>query len=94
MDRDGVIIENRPNYVLSWSDVEFLPQSFEALRIIHPAIKIVIITNQSAVGRGLITLQAAKALNQRIVNEIRNHGGRVDGSYMCPHSPLQACHCR
>jgi D-glycero-D-manno-heptose 1,7-bisphosphate phosphatase len=94
MDRDGVIIENRPNYVLSWSDVEFLPQSIEALRIIHPAIKLIIITNQSAVGRGLITLQAAQALNQRIEQEIRDHGGRVDGSYMCPHSPQQACQCR
>jgi D-glycero-D-manno-heptose 1,7-bisphosphate phosphatase len=94
MDRDGVIIENRPNYVLSWSDVEFLPHSIDALRIINPNIKIVIITNHSAVGRGLITLQAAKALNQRIVKEIRNHGGRVDGSYMCPHSPQQACQCR
>jgi D-glycero-D-manno-heptose 1,7-bisphosphate phosphatase len=94
MDRDGVIIQNRPNYVLSWSDVEYLPQSFEALRIIHPTIKIIIITNQSAVGRGLITLQAAQALNQRIEQEIRDHGGRVDGSYMCPHSPQQACQCR
>lgn len=94
MDRDGVIIENRQNYVLSWSDVDFLPDSFEALQIIHPAIKIIIITNQSAVGRGLITLQAAQTLNQRIEQEIRNHGGRVDASYMCPHSPQQACQCR
>jgi D-glycero-D-manno-heptose 1,7-bisphosphate phosphatase len=94
MDRDGVIIENRPNYVLSWSDVEFLPQSFDALRIIHPDVKIVIITNQSAIGRGLITLQAAQELNQQIEQEIHNHGGRVDGSYMCPHAPQQACQCR
>jgi D-glycero-D-manno-heptose 1,7-bisphosphate phosphatase len=94
MDRDGVIIENRPHYVLTWSDVEFIPQSLEALRRIRPTIKVIIISNQSAVGRGLINLSEALALNRRIEEEIRNHGGRVDGSYLCPHSPQQACQCR
>lgn len=94
MDRDGVIIENCPNYVLHWSDVKFLPQSLEALRIINPAIKIIIITNQSAIGRGLITLAEGQDLNQRIESEVRKQGGRIDASYMCPHSPQQACQCR
>ena len=94
MDRDGVIIENRPNYVLSWSDVEFFPESLAALRIVRPSIKVIIITNQSAVGRGLISLSEAQALNRRIEEEIRIHGGKVDDSYLCPHSPQQACQCR
>ena len=94
LDRDGVIIENRSDYVLSWSDVEFYPQALEALRRIHPKIKIVIVTNQSAVGRGLITLDAAQELNQRIEREILNRGGRVDGFFMCPHAPEQTCLCR
>lgn len=94
LDRDGVIIENRPNYVRSWSDVEFYPQALEALRKIQPDVKIVIVTNQSAIGRGLITLQAAQKINQRIVRTIRRNGGRVDGLYMCPHSPEQECTCR
>ena len=94
LDRDGVIIENRQNYVLSWSDVEFFPKALEALSKIQPEIKIIIVTNQSAVGRGLISLQDALDINRRIEQEILKNGGRVDGFVMCPHSPEQACFCR
>ena len=79
---------------LGWSDVEFFPQALTALSKIQPEIKIIIVTNQSAVGRGLIRLQDALEINQRIEQEILKHGGRVDGFFMCPHSPEQACFCR
>lgn len=95
LDRDGVIIENRSNYVLRWSDVEFFPQAIEALRkiSIYP-FKIVIITNQSAIGRGLITLEAAHQINRRIEKIVKKHGGKIDGFFMCPHAPEDACLCR
>jgi D-glycero-D-manno-heptose 1,7-bisphosphate phosphatase len=95
LDRDGVIIENRSNYVLSWSDVEFFPQAIEAFRkIANSPYKIVIITNQSAIGRGLITLEAAQKINRRIEQIIIKNGGKIDGLFMCPHSPEDACLCR
>ena len=95
IDRDGVIIENRTNYVLSWSDVSIYPQSLEALRKINSSFyKVIIITNQSAVGRGIISHETAEEINKRLVNEIRSVGGRIDDVYMCPHAPQDNCLCR
>jgi D-glycero-D-manno-heptose 1,7-bisphosphate phosphatase len=95
LDRDGVIIENRSNYIRSWSDVSIYPQALNALcRIRLSTYKIIMITNQSAVGRGIISLQTAQAINSRLVKEIESAGGRVDGVFMCPHAPNDNCHCR
>jgi D-glycero-D-manno-heptose 1,7-bisphosphate phosphatase len=95
LDRDGVIIQNRENYVRSWTDVEFIPTSLYALeRLSQTAHKIIIITNQSAVGRGIITLKQADAINRRIIEAIKKSGGRVDGFFMCPHTPEEHCSCR
>lgn len=95
MDRDGVIIENRENYVRNWADVEVYPQAFHALMSAsHSAYKIVIITNQAGVGKGIIPLETATEINQRLVEAIEKAGGRVDGLYMCPHTPQDQCECR
>ncbi|HWQ05155.1 MAG TPA: D-glycero-beta-D-manno-heptose 1,7-bisphosphate 7-phosphatase [Longilinea sp.] len=95
LDRDGVIIENREDYVRSWSDVEFIPAALEALRNYRSSpFRIVLVTNQSAVGRGLITLKQAQKLNQRITMVVEQAGGRVDGTWMCPHAPHENCACR
>ena len=95
LDRDGVIIENCPDYVRRWEDVRFYPQALEALASIHTSpYKIVIVTNQSAVGRGLISLETALQINQRIIGTIERHSGRIDGSFMCAHAPQDGCDCR
>ena len=95
LDRDGVLIENRSDYVLNWSQVRVLPEAIHALSV--AAIrdyKIVIVTNQSAVGRGLISLETAADINNRLVSLIHHHGGHVDAVYMCPHKPEEDCPCR
>ena len=95
LDRDGVIIQNRENYVRSWKDVEFLPSSLQALKLLsQTSYKIIIVTNQSAIGRGIITIEQAEAINQRIIEEITDAGGRVDGLFICPHAPDDHCFCR
>ena len=95
LDRDGVIIENRQNYVRSWNDVFIYSKSIEALRKIKSSnYKIIIITNQSAIGRGLISLQTAEQINSRLIDKIESAGGRIDGVFMCPHSPQDNCLCR
>jgi D-glycero-D-manno-heptose 1,7-bisphosphate phosphatase len=95
LDRDGVIIENCPNYVRSWADVVIYPQALAALaKLSKLPYKIVIVTNQSAVGRGLISLSSARAINDRLIEEISQHGGRIDGVFMCPHAPDDGCDCR
>jgi len=95
LDRDGVIIENRPDYIRSWNDVLIFPKSIEALlNIKNSDYKIVMITNQSAVGRGLISLQTAREINSCLVKKIETAGGRIDGVFMCPHAPEENCSCR
>jgi len=95
LDRDGVIIENRSNYVRSWADVQIYPQALNALaNISESQYKIVVVTNQSVVGRGYISLEMANEINDRFIAEINKHGGRIDGVYMCPHAPEDNCKCR
>lgn len=95
LDRDGVIIENRADYVRCWHDVEIFPQALDALaRLRQWPGKIVIVTNQSVVGRRLISLQEAQDINRRLLREIETAGGRIDAVYMCPHAPDDNCACR
>jgi len=95
LDRDGVIIKNRPEYVRTWADVEIYQQSLEALaKLNNTQFKIVIVTNQSGVGRGIIPSLVADKINACLVKEIERAGGRMDGLYMCPHAPREACDCR
>ena len=95
LDRDGVIIENRAAYVRSWNDVLIFPQAVAALAQIADApYKIILVTNQSVVGRGIISLATAQGINDRLVGEIEKAGGRVDDVFMCPHAPSDQCHCR
>jgi D-glycero-D-manno-heptose 1,7-bisphosphate phosphatase len=95
LDRDGVIIENRKDYVRDWSQVEIFPKAIRALSL--PAVrnyKIVVVTNQSAVGRGLITLETAMDINKKLVSLIQQNNGQIDGVYICPHKPEDGCSCR
>jgi len=95
LDRDGVIIANQANYVRSWEDIQILPGALAALvRLNQTSFKIIIVTNQSAIGRGLITLQTAEDINQHLVAEIKHAGARLDAIYMCPHQPSDGCSCR
>ena len=95
LDRDGVIVENVDSYVQSWNDIVFLPSALDALKKLGASdYKIIMVTNQSAVGRGIITLAQAQDINQKVVDVIREWGGRIDGVYICPHAPHEHCACR
>lgn len=95
LDRDGVVIENRADYVREWSHVSLLPNAIEALSGFHrEGFKIILVTNQSVVGHGLIMLQDAQQINERLVRTIQEQGGWVDGVFMCPHKPEDNCDCR
>jgi len=95
LDRDGVIIENRADYIREWSHVHIFPEAIRALS--SPNIKnykIVIVTNQSAVGRGFLSFNVVKDINDRLIEVIRFKHGQVDGAYICPHGPDDDCACR
>ncbi len=95
LDRDGVIIENRPDYVRSWTDVELFPQAVAALkRLSLSPYRIIVVTNQSAVGRGIMSLEQAQRINQQLVAELEKLQCRIDRIYLCPHPPEVQCVCR
>jgi D-glycero-D-manno-heptose 1,7-bisphosphate phosphatase len=95
LDRDGVIIHNRANYVRSWADVRIYPRALRALaRLAQLPTAIVVVSNQSAIGKGLLTLQESERINARIRELVTEQGGRLDAFYICPHNNTDHCQCR
>ena len=95
LDRDGVINENRANYVRVVDHVRFIPGALEAVaRLARLDCAIVVVTNQSSIGRGLVTLAVSDAINAHVREHIEQAGGRVDAFYVCPHEPEGGCACR
>jgi len=97
LDRDGVINRKAPEgqYVTRWEDMEFLPGSFEAVRLLNAAgFLVVVITNQRCVAKGLITPQELEALHARMRLEFQAAGATIDAVYYCPHDYQPPCDCR
>ncbi|MCS7261119.1 MAG: D-glycero-beta-D-manno-heptose 1,7-bisphosphate 7-phosphatase [Anaerolineae bacterium] len=95
LDRDGVINENRSDYVKSLAEFVFLPGALEALqRLAKLDMSIVVISNQSAINRGLVTRAVVDAITQAMRERIEAAGGRVDAVFYCPHRPDEGCTCR
>jgi histidinol-phosphate phosphatase family protein len=95
LDRDGVLIENRAYYVREWSQVKVFPEAIKALSNSRlENYKIVIVTNQSAVGQDIISIDTALSINNRLVNLIRSQSGKLDDAFLCPHVPDIGCECR
>lgn len=95
LDRDGVINRNRPDYVRRWDQFEFLPGALEALRdLARKDLPVLVVSNQSAVGRGLMSSWDLDEINTRMLELVTAAGGRIDGAYYCPHAPEAGCACR
>ncbi|MFQ5406825.1 MAG: D-glycero-beta-D-manno-heptose 1,7-bisphosphate 7-phosphatase [Anaerolineales bacterium] len=95
LDRDGVINENRPGYVRNRAQVRILPGALAALAALAKSpYAIIVVTNQSGVGRGLISHAEANAINEHLSAIVTSNGGRFDSVQLCPHAPDDACDCR
>ena len=95
LDRDGVINFDSPNYIKNPEEWHPIPGSIEAIaRIKAKGWKIVIATNQSAVGRGIIQLADLFGIHSKLLTCIRQFGADIDGIFFCPHHPDYNCECR
>jgi D-glycero-D-manno-heptose 1,7-bisphosphate phosphatase len=95
LDRDGVINRRRLDHVKSWSEFEFLPNALDALRSLHEdGATAVVVTNQSAIGRGLMTFAELDLIHRLMLDEVRAVGGEIAAVYSCPHVPDAGCSCR
>lgn len=95
LDRDGVISIEKPDYIKSWSEFQFLPKSKSAVRQLNRAgFLVIVITNQSAVGRGLMAEQTLNEINKKMQTELELADAHIDALYYCPHKPDDLCNCR
>ena len=95
LDRDGVINEDSADFIKSWDEFKFLPSALEAIALLAKnGYRVVIVSNQSGLGRGLFTQAALDEIHRKMTAAIVAAGGRVDGLYYCPHTPEAACDCR
>ena len=95
LDRDGVINANRPDYVKSWDEFTWLPRSLEALQLLARLGRpVVVVTNQSAIGRGIVSHREIAGINARMQKQVEAIGGRIDRVLYCPHRPEDECNCR
>ena len=86
LDRDGVINTRLvDDYVKNINEFEFMPGVLDAFRIFAEIFgKIIIVTNQQGVGKGLMTMQDVESVHKFMLKEIENQKGRVDAIYVCP----------
>jgi histidinol-phosphate phosphatase family protein len=95
LDRDGVINYERPNYVKDIYEFRFIEGAIEAIRMLsRNSFKIIVVTNQSAVGRNLISKGELENIHRHMCQEVARAGGRITSVYYCPHAPESACECR
>ncbi|TAK22363.1 MAG: D-glycero-beta-D-manno-heptose 1,7-bisphosphate 7-phosphatase [Chloroflexota bacterium] len=95
LDRDGVINENRDEYVLSWDQFSFIDGSIAAIkRLTEAGWPVVVVTNQSAIGRGLVRRRTVDDIHVRMCTTISAAGGNITRVMLCPHRPDAGCRCR
>jgi D-glycero-D-manno-heptose 1,7-bisphosphate phosphatase len=94
LDRDGTMVIDR-GYLDDPAGLEFAPGAAEGLHRLHShGYRLVVITNQSGVGRGFFTLERLEAMNARLRIMVEHAGARLEGIYFCPHAPEAGCACR
>jgi D-glycero-D-manno-heptose 1,7-bisphosphate phosphatase len=97
LDRDGVINRKAPEgqYVTRWEEVEFLPGAASAISMLNKAgFRVIVVSNQRCVAKGLVTTGEVEALHQRILRELADQGAVIDAVYFCPHDSSPPCSCR
>ncbi len=95
LDRDGVINRDSADFIKCADEWQALPGSLAAIaRLCRAGYRVVIASNQSGVGRGLITPAALAEIDARMRAAIESSGGRLAGVWYCPHRPDAGCACR
>lgn len=94
LDRDGTIIIERV-YLADQNLVELLPNVTQGLHMMRSlGLGLVIVTNQSAIERGYLSLAGLDLIHARMLQMLAAEGLAVDGIFFCPHLPERGCSCR
>lgn len=94
LDRDGTVIVER-HYLSDPDGVELLPGAVEGLRRMQElGLPLILVTNQSGVGRGYFGPDAVERVHGRVLDLLEAQGIHLTGMYSCPHAPDEDCACR
>ena len=94
LDRDGTLNYD-PGYLKVAADLKLLAGVGPALaRLKGAGAKLVVVTNQSGVGRGIVTLKDLEAIHARLQGLLEQEDAALDAIYFCPHHPDDGCRCR
>ena len=91
LDRDGTLIEE-VDFLSRVEELKLFPFTRDAVDLLKSnGFQVIVITNQSGIGRGLFEAEAMHAIHRQIQLELN---GAVDAFYFCPHLPEGGCYCR
>ncbi|KXB08926.1 hypothetical protein AKJ59_00215 [candidate division MSBL1 archaeon SCGC-AAA385M02] len=92
LDRDGTIIKDH-GYLDHPSQVVFFNETFSSLRRLSELFDLFIVTNQSGVAKGMISIEDVKKVNSYIESTFKDHGIKIVDTYVCPHDQSNNCEC-
>ncbi|MFH1580276.1 MAG: HAD family hydrolase [Thermoplasmatota archaeon] len=94
VDRDGTICFDK-HYMSDPADIDLIPTVADGIKKLNEAdIPVVVVTNQSGVGRGYFTEEGLHAMHDRLRQILAAHGAKLDDIFYCPHRPDEGCSCR
>ena len=95
LDRDGVINQERKDYVKKLDEFIILDKTSDAINIIkNHGFLVIIITNQSPINRKLLSVETLNKLHEKLQSYLERYDTSFDGVYFCPHTPSENCECR
>ena len=95
LDRDGVINYDSAEFIKKPEEWKPIPGSLEAIaRLNQDGHRVVIATNQSGIGRGLLDMATLNAIHDKMHRALAHVGGRIDAVFYCAHAQDARCNCR
>ena len=97
IDRDGIVNKKAEEhkYILHWEDFEFLPGFIPTFQKIYQLkYKLIIVTNQQCIGKGLISEPELDLIHRNMINKLNRNQIYIHKIYYCPHLSKMKCKCR
>lgn len=95
LDRDGVINEDRDDYVKGVHELRVFPGAPDSIRRLNEAgFRVFVVSNQQGVAKGIISEESLLAMQNEISRQVEAAGGAISGFYYCRHLASQGCSCR